>query len=101
MVGDINGDMEIDLTDAFDAFYATYAATNSGFDQLKDTYEYYFPNITDVRAAFLWNEYSDSNITMTRFTTKTATEILKYCADISAGKNHDTDSYITQTRHIG
>lgn len=101
MVGDINGNMKIDLTDAFDAFYAAYAATNSGFDQLKDACEAYFPNITDIRAAFLWNEYSDSNITMTRFTTKTATEILKYCADISAGKSHDTDSYITQTRHIG
>ncbi|MCM1132867.1 MAG: dockerin type I domain-containing protein [Ruminococcus flavefaciens] len=100
-VGDINGDMKIDLTDAFDAFYAVYSASNGGFNQLKDTYMFYFPNITDLRAAFLWNEYSDSDMDMTAFTTRISTEILKYCADISSGKSHTTDSYITEIRHIG
>lgn len=105
MVGDINGDMKIDLTDAFDAFYTAYIATNSGFSQIQDmVWKIYFPNITDVRAAFLWNEYNDSNSEMDnmgRYTTTTADEILKYCADISAGKEHVSDSYITEIRHVG
>lgn len=105
MVGDINGDMKIDLTDAFDAFYTAYIATNSGFSQMQDiVWKMYFPNITDIRAAFLWNEYSDSNSEMDnmgRYTTATADEILKYCADISAGKEHISDSYITEIRHVG
>lgn len=105
MVGDINGDMKIDLIDAFDAFHTTYIATNGGFSQMEDmVWKMYFPNITDIRAAFLWNEYSDNNNAMDsmgRFTTATAHEILKYCADISTGKEHISDSYITEIRHIG
>lgn len=105
MVGDINGDMKIDLTDAFDAFYTAYISTNSGFSQMQDiVWKMYFPNITDIRAAFLWNEYSDSSSeidNMGRYTTTTADEILKYCADISAGKEHISDSYITEIRHVG
>lgn len=102
MVGDINGDMKIDLTDAFDAFHTTYIMTNSEFGQMDGILtQVCFPNITDVRAAFLWNEYNNAMDSMGRFTTATAHEILKYCADISAGKEHISDSYITEIRHIG
>ncbi len=104
MVGDINGDMNINLTDAFDAFYAAYVLSNDGFNHLQETYICYFPNITDIRAAFLWNEYNDSDSevnNMGRYTSDTAVEILKYCADISAGKEHISDSHITEIRHVG
>ncbi|MDE6789586.1 MAG: hypothetical protein K2J47_09740 [Ruminococcus sp.] len=103
-VGDINGDMKIDLTDAFDAFYTAYIATNSGFSQIQDVYDLYFPNITDIRAAFLWNEYNDSDSVMNnmgRYSTNTAEEILKYCADTSAGKEYTSGSHITEIRHVG
>lgn len=102
MVGDINGDMKIDLTDAFDAFHTTYIMTNSAFGQMDGSLtEICFPNITDIRAAFLWNEYDDNDKTMNNFTSDTAHEILRYCADISAGKEHISDSYITEIRHVG
>ncbi|MDE7365294.1 MAG: hypothetical protein K2N27_10530 [Ruminococcus sp.] len=102
MVGDINGDMKIDLTDAFDAFHTTYVMTNSEFDLMNGILtQTCFPNITDVRAAFLWNAYDDDEHSMGRFTTDTALEILKYCADISTGKEHVSDSYITEIRHVG
>lgn len=101
MVGDIDGNMTIDLKDAFNAYYAVSVSQIGEFSYLKEYYDYCFPNITDIRGAFIWNNYDDSDNDMQDFSKDTAFELLKYCADTSSGKYITTDSYIGEIRHVG
>lgn len=101
MVGDIDGNMTIDLKDAFNAYYAVSASQIGEFSYLKEYHDYCFPNITDLRAAFIWNTYGDSDSDMQDFSKDTAFELLKYCADTSSGKDITTNSYIGEIRHAG
>lgn len=99
MVGDINGDMTIDLTDAFDAFYVIAVSVVKDFTYMNDICDFVFPNITDIRAAYIWNNLNDSDSEMIDFSKDTALEILRYCADISSGKDIKTTSYLEEIRH--
>ncbi|MDE6789587.1 MAG: hypothetical protein K2J47_09745 [Ruminococcus sp.] len=101
MVGDMDGNMTIDLKDAFSAYYAVSTTIIPRFADLKHIYPLCFPNITDLRAAFIWNKYDDSYSEMKDFTKNTSLELLKYCADISSGKEITTESYTGEIRHIG
>lgn len=101
MVGDIDSNMTIDLKDAFNAYYVVSVSQIGEFSYLKEYYDYCFPNINDLRAAFIWNTYDDSDDDMQEFSKDTASELLKYCADTSSGKDIATSSYIGEIRHIG
>ncbi len=101
MVGDIDSNMTIDLKDAFFAYYPMQIVTNSKFEDFKLMFDFCFPNITDIRSAFIWNAYDDEESDMQDFSKDTAFELLKYCADTSSGKETTTDSYIGEIRHVG
>lgn len=101
MVGDIDSNMTVDLKDAFFAYYPTQVSGTYRFSNFIEMPDICFPNITDIRSAFIWNAYGDDESDMQDFSKDTAFEILKYCADTSSGKEITTDSYIGEIRHIG
>ncbi|MDE7365293.1 MAG: hypothetical protein K2N27_10525 [Ruminococcus sp.] len=101
MVGDIDGNMTLDLVDAFNAFYAINSSWVGTFSDVKVHHDYCFPNVTDARAAYIWNRYDDSDDDMQHFSDDVALELLKYCTDTSSGKDITTDSYIGEIRHTG
>ncbi|MCM1132866.1 MAG: hypothetical protein NC340_05295 [Ruminococcus flavefaciens] len=101
MVGDVNGDMAVNLTDAFITYYAIYTSVIPDFPTIYDVYSLFFPDIKDIRAVFIWNSSDDSDEEMIDISQNTALEILNYCADMSSGRGADTGSYITEIRHSG
>lgn len=101
MIGDFNGDMSVDLTDAFISHHIVYtgAVLPSDFLYFYEFQDYCLPNIANIRAAFIWNTYTDADSEMQSFSYDTARTILEYCADKSAGKTIVDGSYIGMICH--
>lgn len=101
IVGDFNGDMYVNLKDVFIAHHLTYtgAVLPNNFSHMKEMQDFCLPDISDIYAAFIWNKPDDPESEMLDFSSATAHELLQYCADISAGKQPETDSYTGTVYH--